>query len=234
MSDEQHDLIRAVYKKWKSRQVIEGQGHPDEETFAAFLENRLPAQESEQVKNHLVSCDQCAQILALSIKPDILEEKHLPEHLLERARSLLDKEFESYLLEIILKLKEKALEIINTTGDILLGQELVPAAVLRSRQVRDFKDEVTILKDFKDIRVEAKIENKQGKAFALTIVVKDKQTQNIIKDLRVTLLKDDLELESYHTDTGKVSFEHVLLGKYTLEITSVSDKLAAILLDIKV
>jgi succinate dehydrogenase/fumarate reductase iron-sulfur protein len=99
--------------------------------------------------------------------------------------------------------------------------------------VKDFKDEVTILKDLKDIRVEVKIENKAGKAFCLTIMVKQRQTQKIIKDLRVTLLKDDLELESYLTDSGSVTFEHLLLGSYTIEVVSTEDKLASILLDIK-
>ncbi len=122
----------------------------------------------------------------------------------------------------------------HTSGDILVGQELMPAPILRSHKIKDFKDEVIILKDFRDIRVEAKIENKGTKAFNLTIRVKDKQTQKIIKDLRVTLIKDDLELESYVADTGVVTFEHVLLGKYTVKIANLENNLASILLDIRI
>jgi hypothetical protein len=92
---------------------------------------------------------------------------------------------------------------------------------------------VTILKDFKDIRVEVKLENKGGQAFDLTVLVKDKQTHCVIKDLRVTLLKDDLELESYLTDSKKVIFEHVLAGRYTVEISNIETKIASIVLDIK-
>ena len=121
----------------------------------------------------------------------------------------------------------------NTTGDILVGQEFVPAPVLRSRKAKDFKDEVTILKDFKDIRVEVKIENKVGEAFDLTVLVKEKESQKVIKDLRVTLLRGDLELESYLNDPGKVIFENVLLGKYTIEISTLESKLASVLLEIK-
>ena len=76
-----------------------------------------------------------------------------------------------------------------------MGQELVPAPILRSRQIKDFKDEVTILKDFKDIRVQAKVENKGANAFSLVILVKERHTQRIIKDLRIRLLKDGAELE---------------------------------------
>jgi len=92
---------------------------------------------------------------------------------------------------------------------------------------------VTILKDFLDTRVEVKIENKGGKEFGLFVFVRDKQTQQIIKDLRVTLLKDDLELESYLSRCDKVIFEHVLAGKYVVEISNTSGKIASILLDIR-
>jgi uncharacterized protein YjbK len=54
-----------------------------------------------------------------------------------------------------------------------------------------------------------------------------------MKDLRVTLIKDDVELESYITDSGKVTFEHVLLGRYSVEISSVDNKIASVILDIK-
>jgi hypothetical protein len=115
----------------------------------------------------------------------------------------------------------------------LVGQELVPAPVLRSRNIRDFKDEVTILKDFKDVRVEAKIENKLGSSFSLTVIVKEKPDLQVIKDLRITLFKGDMELESYHVDSGKVTFEHVACGSYTVAISSLTTTLASVLLDIK-
>jgi hypothetical protein len=141
-------------------------------------------------------------------------------------------EDKSLVLEIVLKLKEKTLELLRTTGDVLVGQELVPAPV-RSRQIKDFKDEVTILKDFKDVRVEIKIENKLARAFTLVAMVKDKHTSRVIKDLRVTLIKDELELESYLSDSGKAVFEHVLLGKYTVQIATVENQIYQILLDIR-
>jgi hypothetical protein len=130
-------------------------------------------------------------------------------------------------------LKDKALEILETTGDVLVGQEFVPHPVLRSRKIKEFKDEVTILKDFKEIRVEVKIENKENRGFDLVIFVKDKLSNRIIKDLRVTLIKDDLELESYLSNYDKVVFEHILAGKYIIEISNIEDKVASILLDVR-
>jgi len=223
-----------VYKKWRlGAGEIQGM-HPDEETLVCFLEGRLSKEENDRIKAHLVSCDNCAEAAVLNLGMETAEIKDVPAELLGRVKDLLDSQSRPSVLEIVLRFKGKLLEILNTTGDILLGQELIPAPVLRSRSIKDFKDEVTILKDIQGVRVEVKIENKGAGIFNLMVMVKQKQTQKIIKDLRVALLKDDLELESYLTDTGSVTFEHVLLGKYKVEISTLEDKLASILLDIKV
>jgi len=226
-------LIKVVYKNWKSDQPRVEELHPDEETFTCFFEGRLPAKENERIKAHLIGCERCAEALAVSFKLKTVKEEVVPGQLLEKVKRLIEEQDKLSILEICLKFKEKALEILNTTGDILVGQEFVPAPVLRSRKVKDFKDEVTILKDFKDIRVEVKIENKGSQAFDLTVLVKEKESQKEIRDLRVTLLREDLELESYLNDSGKVIFENVLLGKYTVEISTLESKLASVLLEIK-
>lgn len=226
-------LIKLVYKKWKADHLKPGQEHPDEEDWACFFEDRLPVEENERIKAHLISCEDCAEIFAAGVTLKALPEKDVPEELISRLKNIVVMENQIAILEIILKLKDKALEILSTTGDVLAGQEFIPAPILRSRKIREFKDQVSILKDFKDIRVEVKIESKGIQAFDLAILVKDKQTHRIIKDLRVTLLKDDLELESYLTGLSSVSFQSVLAGKYIVQISNIENKIASIILDIK-
>ncbi len=233
MPNQLEKLIKVAYKKWKSEHLKADSAHPDEETWACFLEGRLPQEENERIKTHLISCDSCAEVFVMQVRLRPQPVKGLPKELLERVKNLVVSEDKLSVVEIAIMLKEKALEILGTTGDVLVGQEFVPAPVLRSRQIKEFKDEITILKDFKDIRVEVKIENKQAQAFDLIVFVKDKQTHRVIKDLRVTLLKDDLELESYLTTCDKVIFEHALAGKYIVEISNIENKIASILLDIR-
>jgi hypothetical protein len=233
MSQELEKLIRVIFEKWKAKLAPEQGDHPDEQDFASFVENRLPLKEAARIKAHVLACDRCAEALSASIKLKEMQEIEPPSSLLETSLDLIRETAASRSLEIFLLVKEKLLEIINTTGDVLVGQELIPAAVLRSRKIRDFKDEITILKDFGNIRVEAKIETKTGGNFSLQVVIKDKLTQAFIKDLRVSLIKGDVELESYLVDSGKVVFEHVLLGKYTVELSSPTDKVAEILIDMK-
>jgi len=234
MQDNLERLIKAVYRKWRSGRAQPGGGHPDEESLACFLENRLPLEEQERIKAHLINCDSCSQAVAVGLGLGPLQDKDVPAEVLLRLRDLGKAEDKSFCLEISLKLKEKFLEVLSTTGDVLVGQEFVPAPVLRSREIKDFKDEVVILKDFADIRVEAKIENKSGRAFNLSITARHRTSQRLVKDLRVTLFKDDLELESYISISGSVVFEQVLLGKYKVQISSPEERLASIVLDIKV
>jgi len=233
MKDKIDRVIKALYESLRSVNKKE-MAHPDEESLVCFLENKLPSGEAESIKEHLIICDSCAEVAAMHIKLKPDEAKDIPEVLLRRAKDLVSQDAKQEILEIFLKLKEKALELLGTTGDILVGQEFMPAPVLRSRNITDFKEEITILKDFKDIRAEAKIENRKGKLFSLTIIVREKATQKVMKDLRITLIKNDIELESYLTDSGRATFEDVVLGRYTVEISSIDNKLASILLDIKV
>jgi hypothetical protein len=232
MDKEIEKLVRIVYKSWKSQQPKSKLIHPDEEAMACFVDGKLPQQEAEQIKLHLLSCDHCSQNLAIQANLDYSEQECVPKNLLDQAKSLVENCDSLSVLEIIFKLKVDLLELINTTGDVLVGQEFIPAPRLRSRKIKNFRDEVIILKDFKDIRLEVKIENKQGESFNVTVIAKEKETQKLIKDLRITLAKDDLELESYHTETGKVIFENILLGRYSIGVSKAENKLASVLLDI--
>jgi hypothetical protein len=226
-------LILLVYRRWKERHLKMEEDHPDEEALISFLEGKLPLEEAEAFKVHLTRCEDCAEVVGLSLTSSNTPDNELPVRLVNLAREKFGVK-DAPALEIILKLKEKMLEVLSASGEILLGQEMLPAAVLRSRNINEFKDEVVILKDFKDIRVQIKIENKSGKYFNLNIQAKSKQGKEVIKDLRVTLFKEDIELESYLNDSGVVIFEHVLLGKYKVELADLERNLASVLLDVRV
>jgi hypothetical protein len=208
--------------------------HLDDETLACFFDNCLSNEENERIKEHIISCDECAEILAISLNAEnAVEPREVPRELLSRVTEILKTKDKPDIFEIVLLLKENILEIISATGDILLGQELIPAPILRSRKIKDFKDEVIILKDFEDIRLEVKVENKGGKHFNVTVKARHKHNAESFKDLRATLIKDGLELESYFSDWGEVTFEHVLSGKYDLELTSAASKLASVTLEVR-
>lgn len=226
-------ITKIIYRERKRGLGFQGGEHPSEEGLVSFLEDKLHAQDKDVIQKHLLSCDLCAEYLSIQLKIQPRLSLDVPAQLLEEVKKLLEREAGGNLLELFVKLKERAMEIIQTTGDVLVGQELVPAPVLRTRKIDEFKEEVSILKDLQRIRILAKIQNKDTKSFNLTITVKDKQGQKIQKDLRVTLIRDGIELESYITDSsGSSFFENIVPGNYMVEV-SLQDQREAVI-DLKV
>jgi len=231
--DRIEELIALVYKEWKSGQEQDTGWHPDEEAFINFIDGSMPEQESGGFKTHVIKCSRCADILGSALRLKSVEGKAPAPEFLERMKEFIRRNINTELLDILLGFKERMIHLLNTNGDVLIGQELVPAAVLRGRQVKDFPDELNILKDFKGLVTEVKIINKGGGVFEMAVRVKEKQTQKPAKDLRISLLKNDLELESFHTDSGKAGFEHITPGRYKVEISGISGKLAEIDMEIQ-
>jgi len=228
-------ICRLIYREQKNLKSFTDQNHPDEESLACFLEAKLSKEENSAVLKHLLVCDQCSQYLSTQLKIQPHLSLEVPAILLEKVNKLVSQCMTENLLEIFLKLKEKAMEIIQTTGDVLVGQELIPAPVLRSRKIEEFKEEICILKDLQQIRILTKIQNKDTKSFNLTVIVKDKIGQKSYQNLRITLIKDEIELESYITDTsGSSFFENILPGNYTVEVRRQDQRQAIIDLQVKV
>ena len=226
-------ITKIIYREWKRSGRFMAKGHPNEEDLACFLEDKLAGADKLLIEKHLVNCDSCAEYMGVQLKMQPGLVKDLPDALLEKVRKLVISETKTGLFEIFLKLKEKAIEIIQTSGDVLVGQELIPAPVLRSRQIKDFGEEVTILKDLQKIRIEAKLKNNNAKSFNLTVSIRDKQSQKLIKDLRVALLKDNLELESYASDCASVVFKDILPGSYTVEVALKDEKIVVVEINVK-
>lgn len=210
-----------------------GTEHPDEETLGAFVIGKLDIKESEAVTQHVIACLQCAESVALAIRLQSESGSPVPETVLEKVRANTCIAGKSAFLEIVLRLKEKALELLNSSGDVLTGQELIPAPVLRSRQKQEFPDSVTVLKDFQEVRVEARVERSAASTVNLSVRTLCLGSQSCLKDARVTLIKDSLELESYLAHAGAVTFEHLSSGIYRVDITSSRQQLAIIVLDLK-
>jgi len=225
-------VIKFIYLRRKIRLGLALKIHPDEEKLACFAEDKLSDSEKKLVEKHILVCELCSDYLftQLKIKPHLSLE--LPVTLQEKVKELLNAESKENPFEILLRLKEKIWEIINTTGDVLVGQELVPAPVLRSRQINEFKEEINIFKDIKELRVLAKIQSKNARKFNLTITITEKTSRKAPKNLRIALFKGDTELESYSTDSGLSSFENIDPGSYWVQINRNDQRIA--LIDLKV
>lgn len=223
-------LIREVYRQWRSRQDAPAV-HPGEEEFVSFIDGLLPPAEEQKMKAHILSCPACARLAHchLVTQPPAVEP---PPALLERTRYLLAQRLGLFTMDLVVSVKDAFMQIISASGDVLVGQEFVPAAVFRARQGQSFRDEVTVLKDFADIRVELKAE-KKGALCAITVTVKDKNTQQPLPGMSIGFLRDGRELEAYSPESGKAVFEQVTAGRYSIEIASPREKRATLFVEIR-
>jgi hypothetical protein len=233
MADALEQLISKVYKNWKAGRLKKFTGHPDDEAMASLLEGRLSGKEGAGVKSHVILCDACGYLLALRAQIADTGKREVPEELITALKGNIARMLQPTALEIALQLKEKALALLHTTGDVLRGNGLAVSPLLRSRQARDFKDEITIFKDFSRFLVEIKIEHKRGEDFTVIVTAKDKKSSQVIKDVRATLIKDDVELASFVSGAGRIVFEHVTLGSYTIEVSDIDGESARILLQMR-
>jgi hypothetical protein len=233
MSERIERVIAMAFDDWKKGQP-DAVSHPCEEEIACFLDGKLSKKDADRLKEHLVSCDACVRLLAADLYSYPAEEVDIPEGILERARAMVSSGPAMPVLEIMLRVRDFGFEIVNTTGDVLFGQEFIPAAVLRSRQISDFKDEVVVVKDFPGARVEVRIQPCPGAGFNVVLFAKDKKTHKPLQHLRVTLCRDDIELESRVADLGKTVFEHVEAGLYSIGISGLKQAVARIVIDVRV
>jgi hypothetical protein len=228
-----NDLVKAVYHKWKLDQGPVKEEHPSEEELACFGLGVLADDLLLRIKTHLLICPECMEAFLSSLAVRQTEEQEVPAHLLELVKAIDRPGLKSYVLEIVVQAREKLLELVNTTGDVLVGLELIPAPVLRSRKIREFKNEIVILKDIEDIRVEIRVERKLPKVFNIKVSAKEKPALAWAKDLRISLLKGDVELESYVAEQGKAVFEQVACGRYIMELSGIKGGTAKLLLEIR-
>ena len=61
-------ITRIIYRKWKAAGHVIGKDHPNAETLACFLEDKLASVDKDQMQKHLLSCDLCAEYLATQLK----------------------------------------------------------------------------------------------------------------------------------------------------------------------
>ena len=232
-------LLKIAYRKIKEETTVKPIGNClSEEDISYFIDNKMKESEGERFCAHILSCRKCADNLKnhlLSIKA--MKEKELlepPAELIKSAQSLLDEEVGQNILDVVLSFKERAIELVRTTGEVLMGQQLVPVSVLRScGKDKELHNEIKVVKTFGDILTEVDIEKKRTDLANIVIRVTRKATNKKAEGLRISLVKDDRELESFLAEEGKVKFEEVKPNSYRILITKDNKKLGFVNISIK-
>ena len=224
-------IIKMVYREFRQKQTNNNHDCPDEETIVCFCEGKLSKKDSQDFKKHILKCKRCARVVTL-YNIDIDPKQAVPAFLLDKAKDML--EGHSFnLLEIVLSVKEKFIELISANGDVILGNEIIPMPVLRSRQIKELKEEFKVVKEFKDIRINVSIEKKDKPGVKIITLVSNKYTSVPIENLRISISKGEIELESHTAESGKAIFDNVSFGSYSLFIFQNSKSLGLIKIEIR-
>ncbi|MDD5669128.1 MAG: hypothetical protein PHE58_03750 [Candidatus Omnitrophica bacterium] len=232
MTDRLEKVIGLVYKKWKRSVAKKAGPHPSAEELASFAQKTLSSEDRPAILEHILRCKVCSDILAIQVLQPF-DDFTVPEELIALAHESVGRELRKSCLEIVIRLKDLFFDIVSTTGDIRGDRKFVPSAVLRSRDMREIKNDVCIIKDLKNCRVEVRIENILHKGCRVTVVVKEKITGRVIKDARCSLMREGIELESYGTDSGKSVFEYISAGIYEITVVLRRNRLGAVMLEIR-
>ena len=226
------EVIKMIERLYRKNHNQANLPCPDEEALVCFAEGRFSKEESRKMQEHVVSCQRCAEVVSLFCRKTE-ERREVPEFLLEKAKGLVEEKNLLHIFRVVLALKEKALQILETSGDVVLENEIIPLPVLRSRQISEFPEEIKLIKEFKDIKITLHIQKKNKDDIRINLNLADKASLQPLGDLRLALLKGNQELESYTAVSGNVVFDKISFGRYAIEILRKDNKLGIINLEIQ-
>ena len=209
----------------------------NEQDTACIIDGQVSENERVRYFEHVLSCMKCAEnlrdhLLVLNAidKKGMLE---TPETIVQAAMDLYSPEVGVNVLEVVLNFKEKMIELVRTTGEILRGPELIPIPALRSQgEEFNFSNEIKIIKEFNNMMTEVGVEKNKPHLCNVEIRLTEKKTKKKMRGLRITLIRNDREIESSLIEEGKVIFREVKPGKYSLIITKDDKKIGVVELNI--
>ncbi len=234
MSERIERFIKMAYKDLKSGKFQ--QDHPSEEEIACFLEGKLEKEAAGRMKKHLSACDQCAKLVSDDLLFTGLPGNDVPERVLEKVEGMISDRasgLSGSFLDIVLKFVDQGLEIVRTTGEVFSGRELIPADDFREGRSLQFGHDSAITKTLDELFVEIRAESHEYPLFNLVVTIRDNKSRSFVKDVRVTLFKDEREIESRIIEQGKVMFESIGPAVYALEISDSKRVLATVQLEVR-
>lgn len=203
-----------------------------DEMIACYAEGILQGSELTAVEVHLKQCALCAQVVEVQ-KECVLARKrgefsYVDPELFERLRKELIDTPSVAFLNIVLTFKEKIIDAIRTTGEIL---PLSPAYALRGES--ETGHTVVIRETFSNVEIIVEITKQAQESFRVLLKTTDLTTSMPKDDLRINLIEGETELESYKTLGGRAVFDSLKMGEYVLQVMQKDQIVGNVRLNIK-
>lgn len=222
-------------KKIKHDNPLAGGGCPEDHLIALYALGECSSKESEFIRQHIRGCERCRDIIQMqnniNEEPENIDFVQAPPELIEMAKSLVSEKYGHNLLHIKAAFSRHVFNFLNTTGDIIFGPLSQPAALLRDGH-DDKRSNLLIEESFDDLSVKVEISRGEEDKNSIVINTTDLKTKKGVKNLRFTLLESDDELESRASPDGKIKFDEIKPGQYTVEINRPDKLVGAIRLQL--
>ena len=204
-----------------------------DEIIACLAEGLLKGDDLKIAESHIAKCPLCMDLFEAQ-KACVQERQqgafdYAPAALIKRAQELVPQEQYCGFLDIALSFKERILEVIKTTGEIL--PSFNTAFAIRGDQ--DAHSVSVIREIFNDIQILVEVSRQADQTFRVVLKSIDQQTQVPVDDLRITLFHGEVELESYVALNGRVVFESLLENDYSIRISRMGILVGSVHLSLK-
>ncbi|MDD5526566.1 MAG: hypothetical protein PHE11_04085 [Candidatus Omnitrophica bacterium] len=223
---DERQLIKKVYERWKASRAAMPVKHPDEETLACFLEGRLTEPEEAYIKEHILECDRCAEIVSAAAAEEDFSAPILGE---ERKSALKELYSGATLPEAEFSWKDGIFRLLRASGE-LSARRYALGGILRG--VCQQGSGKAMLRSVRgSLRFEIAVSGCSGGYFFLRCGMHGKLPPG---DIRAALYCRGREYESKVLPAGRAVFDCVPAGDYLLEISSPEGvRLAAVRLFLK-
>ena len=242
--DKLEQLLKAVLNKDVSGVPSKKQGNClSDEAMAILIENKCSPREEEKYSRHILSCHACSDLLKnyiLTAKAiDRGGELEPSSWLLAKVKELVSAvENKSTVLDLVLELRDKFLELIETTGEFPAA--LRPAFALRDKSKKGLPAEeknesgtIHVVKTLGKFAVDVEIDKRISNTTDLVLRLTDKETNKKAEDVRVSLFQGKREIESVILENGKVKFEDITPESYKIMIVKEGNKIGEVNVSIR-
>jgi len=209
-------FIKKVYARWKDSRGAAAGDHPDEETLACFSEGLLTSREEAYLKEHILDCPRCAEIIAAgSVEGDVVSVPPLEETFLRHLKNVCP-DPEDLPSEAEFSWKDGIFRFLRAAGEFALREYSVEG--LPRDGVKPYRGlrNAVLYRKFKKIRLEITVSGQESRKFSLQV-----RAAGVLEgELRVALFCRGRENESQTMLEGRAVFGGVPAGDYLLEVSN--------------
>jgi len=203
--------------------------------YEHYLDGQMATERIQPFESHCENCLSCLEklyLLDVELSPE--QEKTENEQLFLKTKDLLnqlDQKNDMTLLEIIIKVADKAIELISTTGLPLQGLQPVTVRSTEGAE-QTTTSPIRIMQEAKDspYSLQATIQSDSDSIITLSMSIFNHMNEEFAESIN-TILKTPTTKKSQLSDrNGEVTFQITESGTHELTLTTSKDVIGKILL----